>query len=820
MKIIESIFNVGEITDTTLAEIVEKLRSQEMLDAVMRVRNAGDNGARKLAKLRLPAFTLCRVTDRVDTDHFIDTEYLIFDCDGLKGSVATQRAIEKVRPFALFAFISPSGRGIKFVIQMDRPIPAGAYRANVKHYRELLAAETGLDLDRNYNALHTFFGHYADCEINPAPRIFPALMLEAVALKADVCIDTLDGAELKHVCEYLSKQKLSFTEWTAVGFALHAVPAGRELFLLIGAGDTDEDHAHRNWDSKWKQCDSGRGDVTLASLFWVAHNHGYKRQNIFAESGRGHYNPFLVNKDGLYVKQKEGRPLRLFGFRAISQVYYVHDPAGSRVCLRIDGKELIAKTTIFSSALEFRKALQGAMSVYMITNGKAVCHYDELFNYIDATKEDLIVRALPGAGAVSDDVWNFGSIVMMDGKAMPYDPLIISDKRGFMLDDVRDMIYVRDTPRLGQKMNIFAETYGNVAATALGWAVANLYYRRILPEIGGFPILFLYGPSSSGKSKLANIILSMFGVRNAETSMFRILLSSGATATSMNRVKDLSRGIPHFFDEYGTARDNKSRETHFQVLKGLYDGVGKTMARKTNDNQVWRLDVSSGTIFASVDKDNREEAINRCVYIDMAGVKDRNADALRFQAEFMSPRGLEEFSALALHVVYETSWQGFVAAYRDYVDVISASGADSRVVNNWAICAAGYSLLAKVFKKPVPDNWWIKMARDTSGFAEEANPVNQFLAYVHKFAMQKKFPEILQCYEDGDGWELIFHLPSMLIEVRKEERLVDGLIHLSARELSSQLRKHPYYEKESVMRLDGTQMRVFHIQYREESDDV
>lgn len=802
---LNTLFDVSDITPTTMEEIVETIRSKEMFDLIQEVRVWGkqDEKRQKEAKMRLPLFTLCKVDGRLDTDHFVGTKYLIYDVDnlGLAGegghTVTPEKAKEIVDRFALFSFISPRGRGIKFVIELDTFCKKVDYRENHTHYADLLAAETGLDLDRNYTSLHTFFSYDKDCSLNENRVLFKTLTAKVIADKDDVDPVSVATEEIKDVCDYLSNQKLSYHEYTACAFALQGVEGGREMFIRIGKGDTSPDHAHRDWAKKFDNCKSPKR-VNIATLFWVAMERGYKRKNVYIAEGRGKYNPFQVLNDGMYYALKDKVPSRIFGFRSIKVLYDTFDPInGNRKTLKIDGKEITVKATAFSSASEFRKAIQSTVpgSPFMLTNNKASVYYDMLFNYLDKTKTGMTVINLPGVGQVGNGIWNFGTAVCVKGDIRPYDQLIVHDGQGYALDDVRSMVAVNDNPRvLLAKLRLLYDFYNDVAATALGWAVSNIFYKEILSECGGFPILFLHGKSSSGKSKLANIILAMFGVKQPETSMFRLSLASGATSTAMTRAKDGSVGIPQFFDEYGMNRDGKSREQHFQVLKGLFDGVGKTMARKTNDNQVHRMDIGSGSIFASVDKENREEAINRCVYIDMNGIKDTSEGAiLRFQKEFMSPRGLSELSSFALQMVYSLSYNEWLKEYRKMIGYLSsACKADSRVITNWAIVGAGYELIRPLMgeRKQTDREWWGIMADITSSLVEEADTVQQFLTHIYTLAVNENHTFITYENSEYEGWIILqFNTTIAYVEVMKMERTILGNIGASRREITKMLKE-------------------------------
>jgi hypothetical protein len=141
---IKSIFNVFEFEPTTIDKIVEEIGSKEMLDKTMPVRHAKDkNEADAIKRRTLPAFTLCKMNGRIDSQGFISTDILYIRhrraCKRQEGGamITAEDALAKVKPFAVFAFVSPSGKGIKFVIKLDRAVNLNEYRYNRSYYREI-----------------------------------------------------------------------------------------------------------------------------------------------------------------------------------------------------------------------------------------------------------------------------------------------------------------------------------------------------------------------------------------------------------------------------------------------------------------------------------------------------------------------------------------------------------------------------------------------------------------------------------------------------------------------------------------------------------
>jgi hypothetical protein len=829
---IPSIVNVSQIEPRSLIEIVSEIRSDEAIkDLVNAIRKAPNKADRDdLKRSTLPAFTLAKVRNRIDSENFISAKYIIYDIDGLNPTeLMTVRAA--VQQISVFYFTSPSGMGVKFVIEMDRDMNLEEYRINRGYYRKLLSDMLGQKLDESYNSLHTFYTHDPSCQISPLYPKFPALSVDVAARADDINPAICSSEELKDVCEYISKQKLNFITWTKLAFSLKNVQGGRDLFLMIGKGDTASDHSHRNWEKKWDSCDAR--EINVGTLFHIADQHGYVRKYVYQQDGQGGYNPFIVNEDGMYYKPKEKKPQRIFGFSRIKIIYQIFDPDnGNKTVLRVNDSEVKLKSQVFSSAGEFRKAIQSMVkgSPFMITSSKSTGYYDMLFDYLDKTKSDLCVQSLPGIGKVSveHNIWNFGSIVIMDGNILPWDSLIMVNGRGYALDDIRASVTIVNEPKdLRRKANLLHEVYTEHAATAIGWAVSNIFYKEILREFGAFPILFLHGNSMSGKTRLAAIIQAMFGVNASNSTSFKVNLASGATATAMSRVKDGVGGIPHFYDEYGKGA---RRLEHYDLLKALFDGDGKTMARKTNDNQTHRMNVNSGSIFAAVERDSRMEAITRCCYVDLTGVKSDDKDRQHeFYREFVTSGGLKNMSGFIMSAVCNFTYKEWESHYtKIQKEIEQIAEVDPRIVTNWAIVGAGYELTSKLYNHPVPDAWWGVQAGVTGEMTEESDPAERFLAHVYSFAVQGLYHNALRMerifdekYDDNKADEcyLIFHVGMMLDYVRSVEGRLDNLVTMTRSDLGKKLTARTPYEyagKWTTMMDDkGAKIQAMKIRYKD-----
>ena len=139
---IPSIVNVSQIEPRSLIEIVSEIRSDEAIkDLVNAIRKAPNKADRDdLKRSTLPAFTLAKVRNRIDSENFISAKYIIYDIDGLNPTeLMTVRAA--VQQISVFYFTSPSGMGVKFVIEMDRDMNLEEYRINRGYYRKRIDTE-------------------------------------------------------------------------------------------------------------------------------------------------------------------------------------------------------------------------------------------------------------------------------------------------------------------------------------------------------------------------------------------------------------------------------------------------------------------------------------------------------------------------------------------------------------------------------------------------------------------------------------------------------------------------------------------------------
>ena len=807
--IVPNIFNPSEYEEASIPAIVAKIKSAEMHKLVTAIRQKKNKKEAELLKHKLPAFAFGEYSGVIKPSARISTTHLIFDIDGIdKNDMLPLRS--RLESFCLFSFITPSNKGYKFVIEMDKQIDQETYDGNYSYYLDLFEEMLNVKLDRAYRAAQTFFSYDAECQINPRRKKFPVYDIKPIMMSRDVDEYTVDRNELSDLMDFLAELKhpLPYHEWAMVALTLKTVEDGEKLFMKLAKHDTSPGDSKRKWDS----CGTPK-IVTLGTLYHIAFQYGYRRKMEYVENGKGCKHPFLLKRDGWYAVRKEWDE-RVFGWKTIRRECVIEETDGNEkilyVILDVDGRKIKLANSDFKSAASFRDSMLRFIDVHMHTSDPQV--YNSLFNYLDRTKKEMCYTHLHGVGRVRSDVWNLGNVVIMNGKLMPFEPSFLTkENAGLMLTETKAVRVIERSNANASfygKLDTMFRYYDNWAAVAIGWAFANIFFTE---EKGkGFPILFIHGKTASGKTQLAHVILSMFGVYSPASTGFKINMTD-ATAVAMSRVKQNAMCIPHIFDEYG-GHNGVDRARHFQKLKAFYDASSRTRAYKDNTNDVDSLDVNSGTIMTACSREVEPEAVNRCVYINMDGVK-QSKSSMDWAKEFQGS-SIHDLSPFIINAIIYSDYEKWRYAYEKCYELLLESQADSRIVENYAKVYAGYETVRDMVRTkcdlPALDvTWWLRQIKAASEFGDDSDPVNVFVQTLIAMSTQGKYGGWLDVVDGGldpESQRLVEFLwfrngkgndneemDIAITEVKRYNWRLADQIRFTGRELTSAIKKHPYY---------------------------
>ncbi len=150
----------------------------------------------------------------------------------------------------------------------------------------------------------------------------------------------------------------------------------------------------------------------------------------------------------------------------------------------------------------------------------------------------------------------------------------------------------------------------------LGFIYASIKSNLIYDKYGYFPILFVSGDRSSGKSSLIELALSSVGYNGPGDS-------STGTANGSNRVLSSTFSLPYWVDEY---RNDSHGKKHEANIRRIYDRQTRTTAIKSTDSQT-KTEEINGTFILSGQAEIVDTATrSRLIAIQLKGKDKTNPE--------------------------------------------------------------------------------------------------------------------------------------------------------------------------------------------------
>lgn len=127
----------------SIETVVSRLKDSKSKDIVLAIRKAETKEEKNKLKKQLPCILFAGVFSRRAIDGLKEhSGYLVFDLDDLEDVEKTKNEIKEI-PYVVLAFVSPSGRGLKFVIK----IPECTAKEHSEYFREFKNQYDYLNVD-------------------------------------------------------------------------------------------------------------------------------------------------------------------------------------------------------------------------------------------------------------------------------------------------------------------------------------------------------------------------------------------------------------------------------------------------------------------------------------------------------------------------------------------------------------------------------------------------------------------------------------------------------------------------------------------------
>ncbi len=263
------------------------------------------------------------------------------------------------------------------------------------------------------------------------------------------------------------------------------------------------------------------------------------------------------------------------------------------------------------------------------------------------------------------------------------------------------------------------------AITSILFGIASLFQDIVVKETGSFPLLFFFGPGSTGKDNLADAIQSFCGVPqtainlegNASTIKANIL-EFAKFNNGISQLSEYKRGIPKLDG----------------VLKGLWDRRGYKRGSIESRIATDTISIASSTIMTGNEYPDAEALISRLVVEEIevntfSNEQKREYDKLKNWTK-------AGISSLSNSLIHKRGYfkEEFIETYREckyyLTDLQGLSESPSRMIENLAVLMATYTLFEKYitfpFSKEEMLKHFIKINRKQRTKISTASPFAKF----------------------------------------------------------------------------------------------
>lgn len=229
--------------------------------------------------------------------------------------------------------------------------------------------------------------------------------------------------------------------------------------------------------------------------------------------------------------------------------------------------------------------------------------------------------------------------------------------------------------------------------TALLFAISSLFQDIVVKELESFPLLFLYGPGSSGKDELARIVQSFTGIPQSPINL------EGGASTMKAQIREFAQ----FRNGISQLSEYKRGDIKLDgMLKGLWDRNGYKRGNLESLVSSEEIPIESSVILTGNEYPQPEALITRLLWNEMIKNEFTEAEMERFdKLKDKVSKGLSGYAFELLRnrkMVQEV----FSKRQREWKVTINQAipGARGRMVTNYSILATFYTLFKDIINFP------------------------------------------------------------------------------------------------------------------------
>lgn len=302
-----------------------------------------------------------------------------------------------------------------------------------------------------------------------------------------------------------------------------------------------------------------------------------------------------------------------------------------------------------------------------------------------------------GNGVLFDGQWHpvdsFGIVRLGDvgNYYLPGSSMIFQDQRDLFQFERRFIHTNFSNVTLRQYSDKLTEVFGDNAKVGLCFLFATLFKDVVTSVTKNFPMLNLFGPKGSGKSELGHSLMSFFIIKNEPPN-----ISTSTEAALGDVIAQCSNALVHL-DEYKNSIELQRRE----ILKGLYDGVGRTRMNMDRDKKRQTTAVDCGIIISGQEMPTIDIAIfSRLLFCTFNKSEFSSEAKQRFnELKSMRDAGCSHLTLQLLRhrKLFESEFPGYYnIALTDIIDGLGGKQVEDRILRNWVVPLSAFRTLRRV----------------------------------------------------------------------------------------------------------------------------
>lgn len=736
-----------------LHDILTDIKSDKYAEQIAKLRGFENKDVAKVFKQDLDYVTFSgEFSSRLTENLKKHSNLICMDFDDLD-MVESMKEIFKADKYTLAVFVSPSGNGLKVLVQINGDEHLNSFLWLEKYYKEtygLEADQSGKDVTRA-----CFISHDKELFLNLQSICCPVLAQEKEVVPVGLApekiakeLQDLSREQRKnydralYTIEQIEKNQIDITndyqDWGVICLALSTLgEPGRDLYLRVS--QFHPEYKRKDCDVKFDHAlKNNRTLRTPAKFFSVAKDYGVDTQlpkQIAPASLDNQDKPKFTPPGGAETAEDYER----FGFWEADGKYYTINPRGgiqevSNFTIKIlyhvqtsveEAYRLVEIKNVYNNVAVINLNTDDFVSVSSFK--KVVARRGNfIFKGSDvdlARLQDKLQRDERPTQLVDVLGWHkkanayffangmyscgIGQFITTDDYGIlkhedrnyfiPAMSKIFAHKDDMYVNDKKFVYLTNANVTFEEWSELFVKVYGKQGWMTITFYCASLFRDVIYSDLNRrFPILNMYGQRGSGKGTIIESILRMFG-----HGQNQIMLGGDSTSVGFMRKFAQFKNAIVWLDEY----KNNLKTKIVESIKNIFDGIGYERGKKDNTFNTETVPINSCCILSGQEMPTIEPALfSRVIMLTFIERQLTPADREEYQKlKAMEDAGVSFLTVELLHH-REDFVNYYKAVYQEeftlLIKTINNPAIMERMLSNYAAMIATCRIMVKKEKLP------------------------------------------------------------------------------------------------------------------------